>query len=156
MDKIRSLIVVIVALLMVGGQLGCKDGSQLGVDDADPEFVVNTHEEGDQMTPVVVAMPSGQFLVVWESGCQDACQGQDGSEFGIYARRFAPSGLPLSGEFRVNDQVVFKQLYPAAAMLPNGNYVIALGADDGKPLWRVPRGGLADRTDEVTSSYHRV
>lgn len=124
MEKKRCSIVMLAALLAVA-HAGCKDGTQLGVEDADPEFVVNTHGEGDQMSPVVVAMPSGQFMVVWESGCLDACQGQDGSEFGIYARRFAPSGLALSGEFRVNDQVDFNQRDPAAAMLPDGSFVIA-------------------------------
>jgi hypothetical protein len=103
---------------------GCKKGTGTGVDDVDPEFVVNVYTEGDQMNPVVVAMPGGLFLVVWESGCLHDCQGQDGSELGVYARRFEPSGLPLGGEFRVNDQVDYNQADPAAVMLPDGRFAI--------------------------------
>jgi len=92
--------------------------------DPDPEFVVNVHTEGDQQNPVVAAMPNGLFLVVWESGCLYNCQGQDGSEFGVYARRFEPNGLPLGSEFRVNDQVDYNQADPHAVMLPDGRFAI--------------------------------
>lgn len=103
---------------------GCKEGTGTGVDDVDPEFVVNVYSEGDQMNPVVVAMPGGLFLVVWESGCLHDCQGQDGSELGVYARRFEPNGLPLGGEFRVNDQVDYNQADPHAVILPDGRFAI--------------------------------
>lgn len=103
---------------------GCPEGTGTGVDEVEPEFVVNDYSEGDQQNPVVVAMPSGLFLVVWESGCLHDCQGQDGSEFGVYARRFEPSGVPLGNEFRVNDQVDYNQADPHAAILPDGRFAI--------------------------------
>lgn len=83
------------------------------------------------MSPVVVAMPSGLFLVVWESGCLHDCQGQDGSEFGIFARRYEATGVPLGGEFRVNDQVDGNQQDPAACMLPDGRFAIVWATESG-------------------------
>ncbi len=122
--KSELLIVWVTLGLIVFAVGGCKKGSGTGVDDVDPEFVVNLYDEGDQMSPVVVAMPNGLFLVVWESGCLHDCQGQDGSEFGVFGRRFEPSGMPLGAEFRVNDTVDYNQADPHAAMLPDGRFAI--------------------------------
>lgn len=128
----RSAWPVLIALgvcCLSGG--ACKKGTGTGMPDPDPEFVVNQHSEGDQQAPVVVATPNGLFLVVWESGCLHDCQGQDGSEFGIYARRFESNGLPLGAEFRVNDQVDFNQADPHAAMLPDGRFAIVWATESG-------------------------
>jgi len=127
MNRARRISWMVLWVVLLGP--GCKEGAGTGVDDVDPEFVVNTYTEGDQQSPVVVAMPSGLFLVVWESGCLHDCQGQDGSEFGVYARRYESSGLPLGGEFRVNDQLDYNQADPHAAMLPDGRFAIVWASE---------------------------
>ena len=81
MHNITNLKILPMAIALVLTLGACKKGGEgTGVEDVDPEFVVNVEELDDQMNPVVVAMPSGLFLVVWQSGCENECPGQDGSE----------------------------------------------------------------------------
>ena len=39
---------------------------------------------------------AGDFVVAWESNCQD------GSDYGVFARRFNATGVPQASEFQVN------------------------------------------------------
>ena len=61
-----------------------------------PEFRVSTYTTGYQSGPTLGSDSAGNFVVVWGS------DGQDGSSYGIFAQRFASSGVPLGPEFRVN------------------------------------------------------
>ena len=57
------------------------------------EFQVNTYTESIQRYPQVGAAASGNFVVAWES------YGQDGSDFGIFAQRFAsPKLIDIDGD----------------------------------------------------------
>jgi hypothetical protein len=47
------------------------------------EFRVNTHTAGTQHWPAVAMDSGGDFVVAWQS------HAQDGSDYGVYARRFA-------------------------------------------------------------------
>ena len=49
------------------------------------EFQVNTYTASSQYDPSVTALADGSFVVTWMS------DGQDGSEYGIYAQRFTPN-----------------------------------------------------------------
>ncbi|HSW15479.1 MAG TPA: hypothetical protein VLI06_21705 [Solimonas sp.] len=60
------------------------------------EFRVNLRSDNRQTAPRVSIDDAGNFVVAWISNSQD----QVG--IGIYARRFAASGAPLSGEIRVD------------------------------------------------------
>jgi hypothetical protein len=71
---------------------GSHDGSNLGVfgqrfDSAGArigvEFQVNTYTGGSQAGPAVAIEPASDFVVVWTAN------GQDGSSFGTFGRRFA-------------------------------------------------------------------
>ena len=53
------------------------------------EFQVNTNTVGNQSLPRVAALAAGNFVVAWTSF------GQDGSEFGVFARRVTSSGAAL-------------------------------------------------------------
>src|SRR4051794_33444458 len=80
------------------------------------EFAVNTYTAGDQYAPNVAADPAGDFVITWASGSV-GITGQDGSGFGIYARRYDAAGGPKDLiEQRVNTFVVGDQLYPAVAI----------------------------------------
>lgn len=70
-------------------------------------FQVNTYTPGDQNYPVVAADPGGGFVVAWESA------GQDGDAFGVFARRYAQSGTPMTGEIPVNGFTTGSQSRPA-------------------------------------------
>lgn len=52
----------------------------------------NSYVSGVQTLPAVASWPDGSFIIVWDS------DGQDGSSFGVYARRFDANGLELPRE----------------------------------------------------------
>ena len=58
------------------------------------EFRVNTTTGGSQQQPDVAMDAVGNFVVAWES--------DDGSEYGIWARRYNSNGTAVTGEFLVN------------------------------------------------------
>lgn len=74
----------------VFGQRFDASGNRLG-----GEFQVNSYTTGRQRVPSVSVSPAGDFVVAWESP-------GDGSRYGIFARRFDPSGNPVGNDFLVN------------------------------------------------------
>jgi hypothetical protein len=92
------------------------------------EFRVNTYTTMSQSNPSVAMNSTGDFVIVWESG------GQDADGWGIYAQRYDKNGNLLGAEFRVNSYQVDDQRYPAVAMNSNGDFVIvwmSLGQNGG-------------------------
>jgi hypothetical protein len=83
------------------------------------EFRVNTFTTSYQLDPSVASDSAGNFIVAWES------LGQDGSDTGIFAQRYASTGAPLGGEFRVNTQTGGDQGRPSVASDSAGNFVVA-------------------------------
>jgi hypothetical protein len=102
------------------GQRYSNSGMPLG-----PEFRVNTYGAG-QGYPSVTADSTGNFVVVWNSF-------QDGSQSGVFGQRYAASGSPLGGEFRVNTFTTGNQRYPSVATASLGNFVVVWNsyAQDG-------------------------
>ncbi len=88
------------------------------------EFLVSESTVGHRDNPAVAMADDGDFVVTWSS------YGQDGSGWGIYARRFTPDGQARGAAFRVNDHVNGNQWFSAIAMLANGDTVIAWTSDD--------------------------
>lgn len=82
------------------------------------EFRVNDFTTGDQLDASVAMDSDGNFVAVWAS------HGQDGSGYGIYARRYNANGVPEGGEFRVNSYTMNSQLDPSIAMNSDGDFVI--------------------------------
>jgi hypothetical protein len=69
----------------------------------------------------------GAFVVVWTS------YGQDGSYFGVYARRYDAAGRPLGDPFLVNTTTLGTQKTPAVAVEPDGEFVVVWEShDDGR------------------------
>jgi hypothetical protein len=81
------------------------------------EFLVPTGTAGNQTHPAVAMDASGDFVIAWES--------PDGSEAGVFARRFNAAGVAQGGEFRVNTYTTNTQWHPAVAMDANGDFIIA-------------------------------
>ena len=89
------------------------------------EIQVNLTTFGTQASPSVDMNANGDFLVVWQS------DGQDGSDFGIFARGFQSTGVG-SIEFQINTYTTGLQRRPAVAVSPQGQIVIAWeGPGDG-------------------------
>jgi len=77
---------------------------------------------GDQISPAVAWSPAGTFLVAWASN------GQDGSGYGIYARRLAAgNGQFLGNEFQVHVTTDGSQLAPKVAAQGSGFCVVWSG-----------------------------
>lgn len=108
-----------------------QDGSGFGIvvrrfnangTPAGGEVAVNTSTAGNQVAPRIVANGSG-FLVAWTG------PGGDGSTNDVFARRFATSGAPATGELRMNSTVSGQQLTPAVAWLVDGTFVAAWASE---------------------------
>ena len=104
--------------------LNAPDVPITGADDAEEppaigtEFRVNTTTGDVQDRPATAMSPFGSYVVVWSS------RNQDGNGRGIFAQRYGPGGVPLGGEFRVNQTTADNQDEPSVAMDANGNFVI--------------------------------
>ena len=102
-------------ILLAAVLAGCDSSNEPGAGDS---IGVNTTTALDQQRPVVAANGNGRAVVVWESF------GQDGSHFGIFARRFV-DGVPEGPEFQVNTYTISRQTFPAVGMDADGNFAIA-------------------------------
>src|SRR5690606_13041849 len=91
------------------------------------EFRVNATTIGEQrifeQNPQSVAMSdSGAFVVTWSSF------GQDGSGWGVYARRYTSNGSPLT-EFQVNTTTIGNQQNSAVAMRNDGSFIVTWSSE---------------------------
>jgi hypothetical protein len=82
------------------------------------EFAVSTYTGSFGHAPAVAAAGDGRFVVVWHDS------GQDGSSYGVFARRFDAAGVPQGPEFRVNTYTTNAQLVPDVTMDDAGNFVV--------------------------------
>lgn len=81
---------------------------------------VNNDLKDQKGDPAAAALPDGGAMVAWSS------YGQDGSLWGVYARRMtAAGGLAGAQEFLVNQYTTGNQRHPAVCTLANGNVVFA-------------------------------
>lgn len=91
------------------------------------ETAVNAASTATQQTSdqSVATAPNGNAVVTWAS------QNQDGSGWGVYARRYDATGAALGGEFQVNTTTAGDQLDPNVAVDLDGNFTIAWTSADG-------------------------
>jgi hypothetical protein len=105
-----------------------QDGSQRGIYArrfsntgtalVDP-FLVNVHTTNQQRHPTVGMAADGQFVVTWASNLQD------GSLYGIYARRYNAAGAALDAlDAAVNTYTSGNQTFPTVAMDADGDFVV--------------------------------
>ena len=82
------------------------------------EFFINSTIEHAQTNPDVAIWENGDFFVVWESWYQD------GSDRGIYGRKFYANGLPATDEILINSNTVYSQAKPSISIMPNNSFVV--------------------------------
>src|SRR5687768_16258956 len=70
------------------------------------EFRVNNHTLNSQSFPAVAMVDDGDFVVAWQSNYQD------GSNYGIFARRYNDAGIPQDFDFQVNLYTTDQQIRP--------------------------------------------
>jgi len=102
----------------VYGQRYSADGVAQGV-----PFRANNYSTSSQYNPSVAMDADGDFVVAWNSS------GQDGSGFGVYARRYTAAGAPVGMEFLVTNTTTGNQRYPSVGVEANGDFVIAWHSD---------------------------
>ena len=98
----------------------CYDSTNVRQED---EFRVNTNTTSDQIGPSVAGLPTGGFVVSWQSNLQDL------SGYGIYAKCYNASRMPQSDEFRVNTNTLNNQTMPSAGSLSDGGFVLVWQSD---------------------------
>jgi hypothetical protein len=96
-----------------------KTNSSYGTNFFTIDLRVNTYTKDQQVDPAVAALPDGSAIITWSSF------GQDGSMWGVYARKISNKGAfsPVK-EFLVNQYTQYNQRKPAVTALANGQYVI--------------------------------
>jgi hypothetical protein len=112
------------------------------------DLQVNTFTTGTQEYTRASMDGSGRFVVVWTS------ESQDGSNYGIFARRFDHTGGPLGDDFQVNEYTTNFQSHPYVSSDSSGELVVvwdSYGQDDtssvgvyGQRLAALPSLSVAD------------
>src|SRR5688500_12532494 len=110
--------IVPVVLVVCLAPIGARSQVRVG-----PEFRVNAHTTGSQAHPSVAAPPRGGIVVAWQSA------GQDGSGYGVFARRYDALGNAVGAEFQVNAYTPGDQKAPAVAVDPDGRLLVAWTSD---------------------------
>ena len=82
---------------------------------------VNTFTNNFQINPAAATLTNGNVVVVWGSFNEAGSNSlQD-----VYGRIFSPAGLPVTGEFLINQFTSYNQRTPTVAGLANGGFVVA-------------------------------
>jgi len=84
------------------------------------EFGVNAYTTGKHNAPSVASDSAGNFVIAWEAYFDL----QDPSGYGVFAQRYASTGVPLGGAFRVNTITLGSQRFPSVASDLAGNFVV--------------------------------
>jgi hypothetical protein len=90
------------------------------------EFQVNAYTVDQQQYPSIATDADGDFVIGWYSNTQD------GSSYGVFARRFSSAGASLASEFQVNSYTLGGQQVTSVDAGPSGGFVVA---------WSSPRDG---------------
>lgn len=98
----------------VYGQRYQADGTVAG-----DEFQVNTYTTNHQSTPFVAVTANDDYIVAWQS------YGQDGSGYGVYARRFSEDGAEVWAETQLNDSTNSHQSDVSLTADAGGGFVAA-------------------------------
>jgi hypothetical protein len=83
-------------------------------------MLVNTYTTTVQIDPVLRSLGHDNgFIVVWQSYVQDGDAG------GLFGRRLDPLGAAMGAEFQISAFTESAQRYPAIAIEPDGDFVVA-------------------------------
>lgn len=126
-----------------------------------PEFQLNSFTTNHQSVGRAVMDEDGGFVVIWSSYLQD------GSQWGVFGRRFDPSGTPLGPEFQVNSYTAGSQGGSSIALDPAGGFIVvwdSVGQDgsQGGVIGRrfdasgTPRGGEFIVNDTTSNDQTRA
>ena len=125
--------------------------------DATTEFRINQATTGNQLTSAenrgsesaVAVADDGSYVVAWSS------ENQDGSGWGVYARRIDGSGVPLTDDILVNESTAGDQKSARVVSNADGSFVVTwtstAGGSDGVFFRRFDANGGA-LSGEISAS----
>lgn len=122
-----------------------RSGAPLG-----PAIVVNSTTAGCQLSPAVAADSAGNFVVVWQG------EGQDGSGWGVFGRRFTWEGVALGGEIAITGTTAGDQRSPAVARHPLGSFLVLWQSESTSPdgnSWGVFARGFDSAGNAVSPEF---
>jgi len=90
-----------------------------------PEFLISDWVLGDNVYISLSLLTTGYVFAAWD------CLGQDGSDFGIYAKVLDQMGNTVRSEFRVNDYTTSAQENNQLVALNDGSIFVAWSSDQG-------------------------
>ncbi|MBM4372577.1 MAG: hypothetical protein FJ098_13030, partial [Deltaproteobacteria bacterium] len=110
----------------------CQDGNTVDWDGCSDnevtEHQVNSFTAADQTHPAVAVLTGGGWVIAWQS-CPSAypsgAVAQDGDGCGVYAQRYASTGLPAGPELKIHEKITGDQEAPTLAGLSDGGFVVA-------------------------------
>jgi len=110
------------------GSLGAVKGQRFSASGAaiGSEFLVNSAATGNQLYVRGASLPSGGFVLTWETS--DTFQ--DGSGTAVKAQLYDSAGVKVGAEFRVNTLATLDQQQPTVASLADGGFVVAWHTTD--------------------------
>jgi len=88
---------------------------------------VNDYVTGDQVDPDVAKLSDGTFVVVWTEE-----NGNDGSGFGVYAKRYNSAGVVQNSDFVVASYTTNNQEQAKVEPISNNRFIItwsSIGTD---------------------------
>jgi hypothetical protein len=88
------------------------------------EFQLNVYTASHHWRPALAPQPDGGFVAVWRS------DGQDGSDYGVFGRRFGIDGTPRGVEFQANEYTTDKQEHPQVAADADGSFLVVWESTD--------------------------
>ncbi|MBX9459327.1 MAG: cadherin domain-containing protein [Rhizobium sp.] len=91
------------------------------------QFAVESTTEGTQQQVTLTALPSGGFLAVWSS---NDLLGADTNNYGIRARVFSESGVPVGTDYVINTAFGGAQNFPNATVLSDGRILVTWTSAD--------------------------
>jgi hypothetical protein len=86
---------------------------------AGAEFPVNTYTTDNQAGARVAMEPDGDFVVAWMSLGQESSGG-----YSVFGQRYAATGTPRGGEFRINSVTAGQNKNPSLAVGPAGDFTV--------------------------------
>lgn len=111
-----------------------------------PPQKVNT--AGPATSPDVAITSDGSFVVTWQQA--------DSDQAGVYARRFAGTGVAVAAPFMVNTTVTGEQTQPRIGIDGSGNFTIVYQSDDGSGprilAQRFTNTGVPDGSESLVSA----
>jgi hypothetical protein len=117
------------------------------------ELPINTFTAGNQFGRAVAMDDDGNFTVVWTS------DGEDGDDYGVFARQYDSGGTPLAGAFQVNTYTTGKQWAPDVAVDADGDFVVVWmselqdGSEYGVYAQRYNAAGVAQGGELQVNTY---